>query len=446
MGAWTNTANATWLHLSSTNQIGTGSTNVVFSYDANPSPTRFGTLTIGDQTLTVTQAGSTYVAARPLTTLVSSNQNTPLNEPFGVAVDGAGNVYVANISNIPEWKPASDTVSYLVPSGLHVPCGVAVDSVGNLYIADTFASALKMWTAANSNLTTLVPAYNPNAPFNENLNAPYGVAVDGAGNVYIADTFDRAIKKWTAANSNVTTLVAGLVNPYGVALDSAGNVYIAEASGEGFGSVVQEWTAANGIVTTLVAYPEVYAPYGVAVDGAGNVYIADFGHNAIEELPYAFVDPTPRLESLSAGNDALPPVLPATENLLPPFAPTSDQSWLTITGITNGVVSFSFTADTGPARTANITVLGQTIPITQGLIGTPPILIGAQMLGNGVLQFAFTNNPSGAFTVLSTTNLSLPLSNWTVVGTATNFASGQFQFTSAPTTNDAQCFYTVRSP
>jgi hypothetical protein len=158
------------------------------------------------------------------------------------------------------------------------------------------------------------------------------------------------------------------------------------------------------------------------------------------------VDPTPRLESLSAGNDALPPVLPATENLLPPFAPTSDQSWLTITGITNGVVSFSFTADTGPARTANITVLGQTIPITQGLIGTPPILIGAQMLGNGVLQFAFTNNPSGAFTVLSTTNLSLPLSNWTVVGTATNFASGQFQFTSAPTTNDAQCFYTVRSP
>ena len=103
----------------------------------------------------------------------------------------------------------------------------------------------------------------------------------------------------------------------------------------------------------------------MAVDGAGNVYIADTGDNAIKELPHAFVDPTARSESLAAGNDALPVVLPATENLLAPFAPTSDQPWLTITGITNGVVSFSFTANTGPSRTAHITLLGQTIPVTQ---------------------------------------------------------------------------------
>jgi hypothetical protein len=80
------------------------------------------------------------------------------------------------------------------------------------------------------------------------------------------------------------------------------------------------------------------------------------------------------------------------------------------------------------------------------LIGTPPTLTGAQMLGNGVVQFAFSNTPAASFTVLSTTNLSLPLRNWTVVGTATNTAPGMFQFTSAPTTNDAQRFYSVRSP
>ena len=59
---------------------------------------------------------------------------------------------------------------------------------------------------------------------------PYGVAVDGAGNVYIADTGDSAIKKWTAANNTVTTLgVRGLnVTPYGVAVDGSGNVYIAD--------------------------------------------------------------------------------------------------------------------------------------------------------------------------------------------------------------------------
>jgi hypothetical protein len=69
-----------------------------------------------------------------------------------------------------------------------------------------------------------------------------------------------------------------------------------------------------------------------------------------------------------------------------------------------------------------------------------------QMLGNGVLQFGFTNNPSGAFTVLSSTNLSLQLSEWTVVGAATNIGSGVFQFTSQPTTTDSQLFYCVRSP
>ena len=165
-----------------------------------------------------------------------------------------------------------------------------------------------------------------------------------------------------------------------------------------YDGAIKKWTAANSTVTTLVS-SGLNLPEGVAVDGAGNVYIADSGNNAIKELPHAFVDPTPRLEGLAAGNDSLPPVLPATENLLPPFAPTSDQSWLTITGITNGVVSFSFTANTGSARTAHITLLGQSIPITQGLIGTPPNLTGAQMPGNGVLQFAFTNIPGASFTV-----------------------------------------------
>jgi hypothetical protein len=84
--AWTATANDSWLHLSAANQSGVGSRNMVFTFDANPGATRVGTLTVAGQTLTVTQAGSTYVAANPLTTLVSSG----LDGPGGVAVDGAG--------------------------------------------------------------------------------------------------------------------------------------------------------------------------------------------------------------------------------------------------------------------------------------------------------------------------------------------------------------------
>ena len=79
-GAWTATANASWLHTTSS---GSGNGLATFTFDANAGATRTGTLTIAGETLTVTQAGSGYVAANPLTTLVSSG----LNDPQGVAVD-----------------------------------------------------------------------------------------------------------------------------------------------------------------------------------------------------------------------------------------------------------------------------------------------------------------------------------------------------------------------
>jgi DNA-binding beta-propeller fold protein YncE len=469
---WTATTNATWLHLSLANQSGTGSTNVVFSYDANPGGTRTGTLSFDGQTLTVTQAGSTYVAAGTVTVLVASGLNSPygvavdstgrvdiadtfnsaikqwtaannavttlvslgLNIPCGVAVDGSGNVYFADTYNqaIKEWSAANSTVTALVASGLNQPSGVAVDREGNVFFTDTYNQAIKEWTAANSNVTTLVSS---------GLDYPIGVAVDAAGNVYIADTLHGAIKQWAVGSSNVLPLaISGLSDPFGVAVDGSGNVYVADTGN----SAIRKWTAANSTVASLVSSGLSY-PYGVAVDGADDVYIADTDNQAIKELPRAFVDPTPKVESLAAGSDALPVVLPATANLLAPFAPTSDQAWLAITGITNGVVSFSFTTATSN-RTAHITVLGQSIPVAQLVASSPPTLGNVQMLGQGVLQFAFTNTPGASFTVLSTTNLSLPLNNWTVVGSPTNIASGVFQFTSQPTTNDPQRFYIIRSP
>jgi len=473
-GPWTAAANAAWLHLSPANQSCAGSTNVVFIYDANPGTTRTGTLAIAGQLLTVTQAGSTYVAAGTATTLVSSG----LQNPGRMAVDSAGNVYFADPGNIAikEWIAAKNTVTTLVSSGLTSPQGVAVDGAGNVYIADTTlmewnaawgnnpvslasfedASAhgvavdgagnvyvgtssddegldcLYKWMGANSNVTTLL----------RDLGEPDGVAVDAAGNVYIAETYNMDVLKWTAANSNVTTLVpSGLSFPEAVAVDGAGNVYIADSTDK----AIKKWTAANNTVTTL-AFSNLSYPCGVTVDGTGNVYIANTLDNTIEELPCAFVDPTPKLEGLGAGNDALPVVLPATENLSALFAPTSDQPWLTISGVTSGVVNFSFTANTGPARTAHITLLGQTIPVTQGAAGIPPTLTDVRMLDCGVCQFCFTNVAGATFTVLSSTNVSLPLSEWTVAGSCTNTAPDQFQFTSQPTTNDSQRFYIICSP
>jgi hypothetical protein len=187
-------------------------------------------------------------------------------------------------------------------------------------------------------------------------------------------------------------------------------------------------------------------PFGVAVDRLGDVYIADTSHNAVTELPYAFVAPINLLEGLAAGTDELPGILPTDLILSAPFASASDQSWLTILDFTNGVVSFGFGTNSGPARTAHIQLLGQTNSITQGLVGTSPFLTDVQLLANSAIQFSFTNNPSGSFTVLSTTNLALPLVDWTVVGAATNISGNEFRFTSQPTGSGQQHFYTVRSP
>jgi hypothetical protein len=500
-GVWTATTNATWLHLTPANQSGTGSTNVVFCYDANSGPTRSGTLTIGDQTLTVTQAGSTYVAAGSLTglgtgvvpigeigglfgvavdgagnvfnsyssayrpqppalpdfsygieewmaanntgTTLASSSSWGLNNPKGLAVDGSGNVYIADIGNNAIEiivRPNLYPYMYTLVSGLNDPTGVAVDGASNVYIANSGNNAIEEWTAANSNVITLVSS---------GLSGPEGVAADCAGNVYIADTGNGAIKEWMAANSNVITLVSnGLSNPQDVAVDGAGNVYIADT----FNKAIKKWMAANNTVTTLVA-SEFYYTEGVAVDGTGNIYIAyDFPPNgeitSAFERSYAFVDPTPKSESATGGCDTLPGVLPATENLLPPFYPTSDQGWLTINDVTNGVVSFFCYPNYGSARTAHITLLGQTIPVTQAalIIGTPPTLTGVQMLGNGIFQFSFTNISDASFTVLSTTDLSVPIGNWTVAGYPVETPPGIYQFTSQPTTNDSQVFFSVISP
>jgi DNA-binding beta-propeller fold protein YncE len=473
---WTATTNASWLHLSMANQSGSGSTNLVFSFDANSGATRTGTLTISGQTLTVTQAGATYVVANPLTPLVSG-----LNEPYGVTVDDACNVYIADSRNnaIEKWAVANGKVTTLLTSGLLNPQGVAVDSSGNVYIADTYHQAAKKWTAATSNVTTLVSsvvdspisvavdgagnmfiadydnfnasstirkwtAANSNVTtlVSESQSLLTGVTVDGAGNVYIADNNNNAIKKWTAANGTVSSLVSsGLSYPQGVTVDGAGNVFIADGD-----NTIKKWTAANGTVSTLVA--GLNYPNGLSVDKAGNVYIGDTFNNAIEKLSRAFVDPTARLETTGDGSDLLPVVLPPTENLTGPFIPLSDSSWLTITGVNNGVVSFAFTANkVAVSRTAHITVMGQAIAVTQNALPvTPPILTGMQFAVNGVFSFGFSNNQNASFTIWTTTNVALPLADWMVAGTPTNNGSGLYQFATPASTNDVQQFYRVTSP
>jgi sugar lactone lactonase YvrE len=465
---WTVSANAAWLHPVTT--AGAGSTNVLFTLDANSGATRTGTLTIAGQTFTVTQAGSTYVAANPVATLASgwfypaglaldpagdiftsdllndtidqwtasagtmSTVVSQLNAPGGVAVDASTNLFIADTDDnlVATWTAASNLLTTVVGANLCEPAGVAVDLSDNVYIADTGNNAVKEWTMANGNIVTLVSS---------GLASPASVAVDLSGNVYIADTANNAVKEWNARSGGVTTLVAsGLNQPGGLSVDGWGNVLIADSGN----SAVKQWNAASNTVVTLIS-SGLSGPGGVVMDRAGNIFIADTWNSAIKEQPRAFVDPTARVESAAAGSDTLPVVLPASASLTASFAPSSDQSWLTITGVTNGAVSFSFAA-TATNRTAHITLLGQTIAVTQIGVLTSPKLSGTLLSASGAFQITFTNQPGGIFDVLSATNVALPLSQWTVVGSAAETASGQYQFIVSNTAASMQRFYRVRSP
>jgi len=469
--SWSASVSASWLHPASTN--GSGPAIVPFSFDANPNPTvRSGAITLDSGvSLTVTQAGSSYLGPGPvlplapvglsgptavavdsignvyiadtghnaiaewnaatqqLTSLVSSG----LSAPAGVAVDGAGNVYIADTGHnaLKEWNVFTQQVATLVSTGLSRPLGLAVDTSGNVYIADSLNNAIEEWNAATQQMNPLVPG---------GLNNPSGVAVDAAGNVYIADTGDSAIRELVAATQQLTSLVpAGVNQPAGVAVDGSGNVYVADTGG----SAIEEWSASTRQFTTLVP-SGLSGPEGVAVDGAGNVYIADTGNNAAEEMPFVFVGPASLSEPLAAGSDTLLAVVPASTSLVGIFAPSSNQSWLTIGAIANGIVNFSFTANTSSARTAQISLLGQQISVTQAGLTAQTIAFGP--LANqayGAAPFTVNATASSGLTVsfASITPAACTLSGTTVtlaaVGTCTVQATqaGNGIFAAAPAVN-----------
>ena len=255
-----------------------------------------------------------------------------LDDPFGVAVDSAGNVYIADTDNVRIRKvDSTGTITTIAGTGesgfsgdggpaveaeLRHPRGVAVDSAGNVYIADTDNVRIRKVDSTGT-ITTIAGtgesgfSGDGGPAIQAALNYPRGVAVDGAGNVYIADIGNHRIRKVDSAG--VISTVAGsgsfvgdggpataarLNRPSGVAVDSAGNVYIADSW-----NVRIRKVDSTGTITTIAGTGEwgfsgdggpataarLNRPYGVAVDSAGNLYIADTENVRIRKVDSAGV-------------------------------------------------------------------------------------------------------------------------------------------------------------
>jgi DNA-binding beta-propeller fold protein YncE len=237
-------------------------------------------------------------ATNPTINLLGSG----FSHPYGVAVDAAGDVFVADTFNnaVKEMVavngsiPANPTINVL-GSGFSSPTGVAVDAQGDVFVADYGNSAVKEMVAVDGS----IPATNPTINLlGSRFSAPLGVAVDAAGDVFVADTFHNEVKEILAVkgsipatNPTINTLGSGFNEPYGVAADAAGDVFVADT----FHNEVKEMVAVNGSIpatnpTINVLGSGFSIPIGVAVDAHGDVFVGDGNNNAVKELQTAGVN------------------------------------------------------------------------------------------------------------------------------------------------------------
>jgi len=229
---------------------------------------------------------------------IQTTVGTGFNYPFGAAVDGNGNVYVADFSGnevkeilaVNGRIPASPTINVL-GSGFKTPGGVAVDAFGNVFVADTGNSLIKEILAVNGVIPSTNPTINVVAS-SASWDHPEGIAVDVNGNLYIAGDYSGEIDEILAVGgsipaNNPTTrvLASSLGNPSGVAVDASGNVYLADYDNK----EVKEILAVGGVIPSSNPTINVLGsgfgnPSGVAVDASGNVYVADFGNSTVKEI------------------------------------------------------------------------------------------------------------------------------------------------------------------
>jgi streptogramin lyase len=274
----------------------------------------------------------TTIAGGPQGSANAFNLNAQSEYLTGVGADGAGNVYVADQNNnlILRINPlgANWIVTAIAGGGpgsldgtnssaqFSGPTGIAVDSSGNLYVADLYNDIIRKITPAGTNwvVSTIagkagLPGYQNGTNGGARFSDPTGIAVDGGGNIIVADEGNNAIRKITPAGTNwiVTTIAGGVWGdndgtntaaqfrgPYGVAVDTGGRVFVADQFNDAIRLITPMGT--NWVVTTIAGQPmsglsnglgtnaEFDVPVSVAVDTNGNVYVADLFNDAIREL------------------------------------------------------------------------------------------------------------------------------------------------------------------
>jgi serine/threonine-protein kinase len=238
----------------------------------------------------------------------------PVGVGPSVTTDASGNVYVAENNYIVKVTPSLtfDTIpgSALLGSVSRTLTGLALDASGNMYVADGKNDVILKLTSTG--VVTILAGKSDTAGYADGtgksaeFKSPQGISVDGAGNVYVADQGNNRIRKITPAGV-VTTLAgsgaatyaggtgttAAFNAPSGVAVDAAGDVYVADFDN----NMIRE-ISPSGLVTNIAGdkafgyangkgnLAMFEAPNALTLDGSGNLYVTDYGNNVIRKITF----------------------------------------------------------------------------------------------------------------------------------------------------------------
>ena len=391
--------------------------------------------------------------------------------PAGIAIDGSSNIYVADYASIRKITPSgvSNTLAgdlYTTGSAdgastnarFNFPNGLAVDGSNNVYVADTYNHTIRKITptgvvstlAGSPGVSGTTDATGSNAQFYY----PSGVAVDGNGNVYVADTFNNTIRK--ISSSGAVSTFAGTPSalgtyldgtgsdarfsfPPGITMGGGGNLYVADQSNH----IIRKITS-TGVVTTFAGIPnssgstdglgsvaQFNNPTGVTVDGSGNVYGVDQNNHTIRKISQYFSN-LPAVTLLGqnpltfeAGGTYTDPGATAVDAKGNPLTPVFTAS--TVVPNLPGAYSIKWIATDSLAVTGTALRIVNIVDTTPPSITTPASLTvnATSVLGANVI---FTTSAvdliSGPVSTLNTplSGSFFPLGATTVISTASDTA------------------------
>jgi hypothetical protein len=277
---------------------------------------------------------TTFAGSSPGGSADGVGGNARFNQPFGVAVDTNGNVFVTDFRNNEIRKVTSAGVVTTIAGlpGIYGsddgigrnarffnPCGIALDKAGNLYVADYFNSMIRRLTPVGTNWSVTTIAGQSGSygsadgtGTNAQFTYPNGVAVDNGGNVFVTDQNNHTVRKLTPSGPNwVVSTIAGTAGvtgtndglggvalfnqPAGIAVDSASNLFVVDGHNYTIRKLTRSGT--NWLVSTFAGKAgligstdgvglnaQFNSPWGVDVDSAGNLFVGDAGNGVIRKI------------------------------------------------------------------------------------------------------------------------------------------------------------------